>query len=416
MIISYEQIQFGCIAYIVTWMIAPPLAYGSIYRIFAVAAAGIWILLQNSTIKDEINYNAYRSLSYYKICVCIYFTIHVLCDIIFDKETLWGAVYGNIAMVILLFAGYIAGIYCVQNRYEDLKRILFLVIALTVVFSITALVRSEDLYYATRDAGGNSAEMRNTAVIAAHHGVGGFGFFACTAVLAPLCLWLSKFYASYKKIGLIAAFVIIEAGVFSAGYTLALLISFMGICVCLIHQTKSVVAKMLVVTVAFLIVLNWSNFVTWLYDFLQTLASGSMYANKVEDIFSFLIGGESTGTFSSRKERYMLSLNSIFKYPLMGSYILNGTNSIGYHSSILDSFAAYGWIVGGMWFYIISIFPCKLINGYDRKKLRVFLFVLLTSTAMFNSSTLMMGGFYLIAPAIGFVEECSIEYKDTWEE
>lgn len=152
-----------------------------------------------------------------------------------------------------------------------------------------------------------------------------------------------------------------------------------------------------------------NEILTGMHHFLQVITNGTMYSNKIEDIFRFLLSGDSTGSFESRMDRYVLSFTSIFKYPLFGSYILNGTNSIGSHSSILDPLAAYGWLIGAAWIYVLIIFPRKMSKIAGDKKLTTLITMVLFFTALFNRTTMMMGIFFLLVPALGYIESVSIK-------
>lgn len=121
------------------------------------------------------------------------------------------------------------------------------------------------------------------------------------------------------------------------------------------------------------------------------------------------MSGDSTGTFDSRLDRYLFSFTSIFKYPVFGSYILNGTNSIGSHSAILDPFAAYGWLIGAVWVYVLIAFPRKMSTIISDKKLSTLITLVLFFTALFNRTTMMMGMFFFIAPALGYIEKKNME-------
>lgn len=409
--IKYKQIQQICIWYIVAWMIAPPLAYDMIYRIMAISAALLWTLIQIFSPKiDKYNSVMKQALSKYLICAITYGAALIFFDCVFKKYSIFSAFYNNITTYIFLFVGYIGGTYCKEERLEEIKKTFYFLLGLIVVFSITSLMRSEEFYLMTRSAGGEVDEAYNAlARRAAMRGVGAFGFFALSAAFSPLVLWISYAYEGVRKLTLLLAFVIIEFGVISAGYTLALLISFFGICYTFIFKIKSKVIRVLFIFGATILLIFGNEILIGIYHFLQSIANGTMYANKVEDIFSFLLSGDSTGTFDSRLDRYLFSFTSIFKYPVFGSYILNGTNSIGSHSAILDPFAAYGWLIGAVWVYVLIAFPRKMSTIISDKKLSTLITLVLFFTALFNRTPMMMGMFFFIAPALGYIEKKNME-------
>lgn len=400
--ISYRQIQLMCVLYLVTWMLAPPLSYDTIYRLMAIGVAGIWMFIQISLRKKDVNLKVHRQLKIYLICVFIYAIVLFAFRCIFNHMTPWNAFYSDVTTYILLFIGYIGGVYCRDMRYAELKRIFYWALVIAVLFSITSIFRPEEYYELTRNAGGIIEEEKAVlAREAAMHGVGAFGFFCFTSVFAPLVLWFSYAQTGKRKVLIRIAFVIIEVGVFSAGYTLALLISLVGISICLVVKTRSMMGKIVVVFSTFLLLIFWNSLAPSLYSFLQNVLTGTLYENKVADIFSFLIEGESTGAFKNRQERYIYSLQSIFKYPILGSYVFAGIRAVGAHSSILDTFAAYGWLVGSAWIYIIIIFPHKL-SCSAQKGYKLLGSILLFLTALFNQYVMMMGVFYFLFPAVAY--------------
>ncbi len=396
--IKGSQIQLVCVLYLVAWMIAPPLAYDTIYRLLAIIAAGIWVLVQVLMKRAVVVSETKKHVKLYLVCVCIYALVLLVFRCVFEHMSIGSSFYYNITTYILLFIGYVGGVYHREGRYKDIKIIFYFVLVIAVVFSVTSIFRDEAFYELTRNAGGDtSEEYEILAREAAKQGVGAFGFFCFSSVFAPMILWNSYEQSTRKKVIFRIAFLVVELGVLSAGYTLALLISLVGCVCCLVLKMRSLTGKTVIVISAILLVVFWDDLSYVLYAFLQKISSGTMYETKVEDIFSFLIDGESSGTFEARQERYMLSLQAIFKYPLFGSYLWAGVREIGSHSSILDTFAAYGWIVGSVWLYIITVYPCKLLRSYD-KGYKLTFFLLLFLTAVFNTYTMMMGVFYFLVP------------------
>ena len=398
--VSFRQIQLLSVLYLIAWMLAPPLAYDTIFRVFAIFASLIWIFLQINikahTIKKR-DKKIDRYLQYYLFCVVIYSITLFLFRCIYDNMSFFQAFYNDITTYILLFNGYIAGTYCRDRRYEDLKCFFYFSLIIGVIFSITAIFRSSEFYELTRNAGGNITEENLAiAVNAAKHGVGSFGFFCFTSVFSPMVL-LYALEKKENKLLFIVSFIVMEIGVFSAGYTLALLISVVGIFLVVFFRMKNLYSRLIVIFIAILLFLFWNDILNILYLILKRLSIGTMYENKVNDIFGFLLEGDSVGSFAARQERYVYSLTSIFKYPIFGSYIINDTRAVGYHSSILDTFAAYGWLIGFAYLYIIVIYPCKMANK-KRKKLNIIIFVLLFLTALFNTYTMNMGIFYYLVP------------------
>ncbi len=396
--IRYSSIMRICVLYMITWLISPPLAYGTIYRMIALAAAGVWVLL-HLVISDKEKKTGSKILQSYLIAIIAYVALTIFLDFVFGKKALSNIITSNISTYILLFMGYIAGYYATEKETEELNKFLFWILFLAVFFSLTTIFRSEEFQKITRSAGG-FGENTELKMRAAAQGVGDFGFFSATSVLAPVALYLA--IKNEKKRGWFAAsFVILELGVISGGFTLALTISLIGILICLLVAVKNILLKVLFALLCIFVLLFYEDVLMFLYEGLAKITDGTMYENKVYDIFSFLIEGESTGSFDDRAERYVLSLNSLWRYPIFGSYIWDGTESTGRHSAIIDRFAAYGWLVGFLWLYIIVAYPNKLAGLQSTNKwpkLMVLLCVVLT--AVFNQYAMHMGIFCFVLPAV----------------
>lgn len=398
--IKIDRIQLYCVLYLVTWLLAPPLAYGTIYRLLAVVAAVLWFGLQffrQSETKAEPK--AARRLTTYVFCMVIYVVSLLLLECFIERHSLFSVIWNSITTYILLFVGYIGGVYAAERRENDLKIIFYAALIIAVVFSITTIFRSDEFYEYTRLAGGEDEAFASTARRAAARGVGAFGFFCFTSVFAPLVLWI---YMKKRTWWYFAAFAIIEIGVISAGYTLALIISLVGIFYCFMVNARSGLSKAIIIVVAVFLIFSWQVIADELYSFLYRITEGSFYHNKVIDIFRFILEGESADTVNARAERYLFSLKAMFEYPLFGALLLNGRRASGYHSSILDTYSIFGWIIGTIWLYLITLFPPATIGRSceNSGKLRFMAGALLFFTALFNQYVMMMGVFYLVYPAL----------------
>ena len=401
--LKYSSIQQCCVYYILAWLLAPPLAYGTVFRVFAILFATLWMLVEAFHTRPSDNRSVAKLRQIYHICIMVFSVSLMGSRMLFHDMSLISAFLTDITTYIMFLVGYIASKYVAENRWEELYHIFQFTILLGVVFSLTTIFRNPVYYAITRSAGGEADAAYNAlARQAANHGVGGFGFVCFTSVFAPILLY--NYLVNKKNKLMLIAFAIMQMEVLSAGYTLALLISITGIGITLFAHTKTLVIRLLIIMNIVCIAFFYDSTVKLLYDGLRNLAGDTMYANKVEDVFAFLIGGSSEGTFYSRQERYLTSLRSMFlDYPVLGSYILAGKRAIGYHSSILDTFAAYGWGIGIVWMYIIVGYPTKVIKVICNDKwMPVVVFVTFILTAMFNTYTMHMGAFYFIVPVMAY--------------
>lgn len=400
--LSSNALQQLCIYYLITWLVAPPLAYGNIFRIISVVCVLIWLLLEFGHNQQNTDEAFSKVVHRYTLSSILYGVVLLLSRMLFHHLNFTSAFMYDIPTYILLLFGYFAAQYIKRGRAEEIIKFFNYILILGVIFSITTIFRGAEYSTVTRFAGGETSEAANLlSRQAAIRGIGGFGFTCFASCLSPMLLHLT---IRRKSLWYVMSFVIVEAEVFSAGYALALMISFLGIGTVLFFNSRSGLFRILVVASIIILLFAWNSIISGLFSLLQKVAAGSMYANKVEDIFTSILGGESEGTVAGRQVRYQASLESIIRYPILGSYIFAGTRSVGYHSSILDTFAAYGWIPGFAWLYITVVFPNKcgqLINRDSTFKYLVTL--VLFCTALFNQYTMHMGVFYFICPAISTI-------------
>ena len=397
--IKNDRVQLYCVLYLVVWLLAPPLAYGTIYRLLAIVAAFVWLVLQLfNEVKFKKSEHRLREINVYIFSMLIYIFAILLLEYFVKSISPFSVLADNLTTYILLFVGYVAYVYGAEKRASDLKVILYLIIALAVIFSLTSVFRSNEFYEYTRMAGGSTDKSEYIlAQKASAQGVGSFGFFCFTSILAPITLWL---FFDLKRRWLLISFFIIEIGVISAGYTLALMISLIGAIVAFVIKSRSAFLKVLMVLLAIGIIVFWDIIADLLYSFLYRITEGSFYHKKVIDIFAFLLEGESGDTFDARAIRYMHSLRSIFNYPFFGSLFLSGIRSSGYHSSIMDTFAVYGWPVGMIWFYLTVIAPYRIGRLTSKKTLLpAFISALLCITIIFNRHVMPLAVFYFLTPA-----------------
>ena len=401
-----DKIQLGCVLYLCAWLLAPPLVYGTIYRLLAVLVAVIWIFAQifmHCEFSCSADHATAKRKFYFVVLSFVYLATLFFYRCYFEHSSLIGSLLDDINTYILLFVAYIGVAYVEEKRQGDLKIIFFFCLILAIVFSLTSILRPPEYFEFTRSAGGeSSSEYLATARRAAALGVGGFGFFCFTSVFAPFVLWTAF---KFKRWYFYAAFVVVEIGVISAGYTLALIISLVGIVYCFFLNVKSIVPRLFAVLFVIFFLLMGSAIAEEVYLFLRKVFDGSHYQVKIEDIFMFILEGESVGTFADRQERYLRSLSAIFNYPVFGSRLLSGKAVSGYHSSVLDHFAVYGWGIGAIWLYLFVFMPSDLMV-YKPKKInhqKILSMLLLFLTALFNQYTMMMGVFCLLFPALSIV-------------
>lgn len=405
-----KKLQLLCVIYLLAWMICPPLNYGTAFRVLSVISCVLWFFLEflnGFAPVEETQERIGKSSQTFVLISALYILMTTFISVLFADQALAAIIYGNLQIYILILMGIIASRYIQRERWDELITVFKVVVVFAFVFSITSIFRSSEFYEATRAAGGNTSDdvYYSTIVAASKHGVGSFGFFCFTAVLVPILVYVSRISRRHKGLYICAA-VICEIGVASAGYTLALAISAVGIICMAFVLIRNRYLKFFFLMAAVLLILFGADLLNWVHTMLAKLAAGTMYENKVNDIFAFLLNGDSQGSFESRAERYLISLKAIADYPVFGSYIFNNVGSYGNHSSILDTFALYGWGAGLCWLYIIVIYHMKIMSRLSvSKKIYLIIALLIVLTATFNTFVMTMGALYFVIPAIAAMHQ-----------
>lgn len=401
-----RKVQLVSVIYLLAWLLCPPLQYGVLFRALALGSCAIWLLSQYLVAK-KIRLSSgnllWRYGTYYLIAMVAYILGDLAMQLIFSETDLGTIFYNNLQVYILLMIGFIGTQYVAEERWEDVKVAVIAIVLFCVVFSLTAIFRGEQYLAVTREAGGESKFSETVLREAASRGIGGFGFFCFTSILAPVLLYVVKTIKMGRKtkFATVIAMIICEIGVISAGYTLALLISVMGFTLLAFFTAKSGITRFICIALLVVVIFFGSQFMEAIYNLLLSISADSLYENKVKDIFSYLIDGESEGTFASRSDRYLLSFESIFKYPIFGSLFFDGKKVIGYHSSILDTVAAFGWGIGFCWIYVITIYHSQVMKHCGVKRgVRFSIVLLIFLTGLFNRLVMTVGALYFLLPFI----------------
>lgn len=389
------NIKLLCVLYVITWLIAPPLAFDSIYRILAVACSLLWIVLNLTHLYMDVVSPKKCLVQKYLIYGIIFIFIRMICSIFFDNQGIMQAINTNIHYFVIIIVGYIGGVYFEYNDTKSLKTIYHYIIALMVIFSITSILRDPAYYSATRMLNITSPEAREYARNVAMKGIGTFAFFSFSSLLAPFVLSNVKNYSGWKKVLMVTATIILFVGIISSGYLLALIIAVIGVCFHLIYKSKSPKKKMLILFFCVIIILFMGIFTEELIKLIEPLFSGTMFENKIHDLQTSLATREFFGTFNDRWIRYEVSINGIFSNLFMGSYLITGSGICGGHSSILDVFSQYGIIGEFLWIFISVGYPYAQMKILGIKN-RVIYLLPLVLTMMLNPYTIVLSATYFL--------------------
>lgn len=348
--ISLSFVQKLAVLYLVIWTISPPLQIDMIYRLMAMACAGIWffawIFRQNPI---EIG----------KTQICALFFLIMVILVVYIQSGKLSHIIKQISFFLLVICFLMNYFY--RDNWSELSAIIPIVLILLIVWnSKTVSVLLEDSTIArklVRDDESIYGYLRQ--------GVGGYSLVYPQVCVFPAVLaWIIK---SFKKsnlyfiIGLIWLVTYILL-ILNASYSLAIFSSVSSIVLILFYRGKSAVKAFLIAALIFsgtmLAILYLDGFRNYLLEFFD----GTAVAKKINDLVATSEGGAAEGSIQDRISAYMSSIDVIFRYPVIGSlWRVNG----GGHSAVLDTFAKYGLFGGVIYSTMIYSVPNFYKSRYD---------------------------------------------------
>ena len=103
-----------------------------------------------------------------------------------------------------------------------------------------------------------------------------------------------------------------------------------------------------------------------LYELLSALrpiVEGTNYELKVNDVLATLSSDVGQGTAAERLERYTRSISLFIHNPITGVMYYA---DVGKHSTILDGFARWGVLIGGILVYLVCFLPVRAVKAMSR--------------------------------------------------
>ncbi len=359
---SYGFIQKIAVLYLIAWTVSPPLQVDSIYRLVALACAGIWVVIwfiRETPItlgKEQVG--------------AIIFLIAVMFVIYFERYDL-SALIKQVALIMLVICFMMSYFY--DDKWDELSGIVPIVLILLTIWNYkTFSILVEDHTVArllVRDD--------ETTHIFLKQGIGGYSLIYPQVCISPLILaWTFKAFKNNKllfAIGVAWAYTYIRV-IELAGYSIALFASVIGLLLLLFYRGKNVVAAFIITVLVFIGIMAAILYIASFREWILETFDGTAVAKKVNDLVSTSETGVTGDSIQVRINAYGYSLSNIFKYPIIGSLWREGT---GGHSALLDITSKYGWIGGyafAMMFYHV---PFHYKHHYNNQ------FILSTANATF---------------------------------
>lgn len=347
---SYGLIQKFAVLYLVVWTISPPLQIGTVYRLLALACAGVWFVIwfirENPVVlgKDQVG--------------AIFFLIFVLGVVFFEKSS-FSNILKQIAMIMLVICFLMNHFY--KDRWDELSGLIPVILILLIIWNgntIKALI--EDPTIARR-------LVRDDESIYSYmqQGIGGYSLVYPQVCICPVIFaWIIKAFNNSKLLFTVgAAWLVSYVWLLSiAGYSIAIFASVTGAILLLFYRGKSATAAFIVAATIFIgimaAILYVDSFRNWLLEFFD----GTAVAKKINDLVSTSETGETGESIQVRINAYSSSIMDIIKYPIIGSL---WRESGGGHSALLDTLSKYGLLGLYMFAKIFYASPLYYKNSYN---------------------------------------------------
>ena len=340
---SYGLIQKIAVLYLIVWTISPPLQVDLVYRLIALACAGIWVAIwfirENPVILGKEQVGA------------LIFLIAVMVVVYFEKYD-FAALIKQIALIMLVICFMMTYFY--DDKWNELSGLVPIILILLTIFNYKTFdILIEDHTVArllVRDDESTYEFLRQ--------GIGGYSLIYPQVCICPaIFAWIFKAFKNNK-----IYFVIGVAWVYTyirvlelAGYSIALFASAIGLVLLLFYKGKNAVAAFAITIIAFVGIMAAILYITPFREWILETFDGMAVARKVNDLVSTADSGVTGDSIQLRINAYSSSLVNLIKYPIIGSL---WRESGGGHSALLDITSKYGWLGGyafSMMFYHVPL-------------------------------------------------------------
>lgn len=328
------------------WVTAPIFAYGTGYRIAAGVCVAIWVLLE--VVRAD---GLARKPTPATVAVLIY--VAYVASI--------GIAYGQITSQIqhFIFLFFFLVLESRRKKLETLQPVFWTTLMVLPIWAYLTIGALQVNAGVARMLSRSSQAVKDIS----SEGVGGYGLVYLSALIAPIALVLlvklwrtigtgdgARWLGWTKRALLLANAALGAILVLRAGYTLATIIVLASTAVAFFLPKKDI--RLITVAVASVTIaaLVMVVFLPETISALQTLVTGTFYAEKVADIGESLASSSAAGTVEGRTYLYTLSIDAFLRNPILGG--IDGSH-VGGHSAILDQFGRYGLLVGSLFSYLV---------------------------------------------------------------
>lgn len=330
-----DIVQIICVTSFSTFVISPPLLINQAARGVALLAVGLFLLIE--VVKHP---ETFLRPTWTTVAVVVYACYINIFGYFADGMS---DIIRNFDLNFFLFCVFILEIFRRRNL-EYLKWPALAVCLTSVAWVVITLIAMEGQRNVARVITRTSTDSE--ALMSA--GVGGFGltYFACAMI--PTLIYVLRatdLNPRWLKIPTWIYLILLVTLVIRAGFFIAVVLGFAAALISVFYVKGTQKAFLQATLMISLVLVGGLLTSSQIRDFAIEMSAGTMYEQKVEDTTDFLNDNTADGTFGVRAERYQRSLQIFAENPFVG---VTSVQNVGKHSQILDSFARFGVLIGGL--------------------------------------------------------------------
>ncbi len=348
------------LTYLIVWVLSPPLAYGTTWRVLAVLAMILWLALDTLAPRSVL-----RRPNWPVLCA--------LAFVIYSAFIEWlvpdAATINRQFQVWIMFFFLFVGESHRRGRSDEARFCFWVVLLVLPVWSFATLwginTISADV---SRTISRSSQEARDLV----EQGIGGFTYVYTVVLCLPFLTQLAfradndwgrrqtKWKRRLSRLVIWVNFLLASLLVIRAGYTIALILAaFAFLSVALIRSRRTLPFAISICLVGVLAV-GASIFMKPALRAMEVVAANTEYSAKIRDARVLLEEDQTTGTVNDRTERYLLSLKLFIENPVLGTL---SYDELGKHSAILDRLGQYGFLFGFMFMALLIHVPIRVMRS-----------------------------------------------------
>lgn len=401
-----DKIQSAMVFYIGVWAISPPLFVNDWARLAAVAALALWFFCETTRRNGVI----FRPGA--PVLIAIFYVIYTAVTIVVADGM--QSLVSNIQMFIfvLFFIQLHAAMRHGLTKYRWVLWGSLALLALWMATTVGAL--RGDSHIARALIRSNEDTLESSS-----NGIGGYGLVYAALWAIPALFYLvanlpplpprrykdaTRIWAMARRGLAIVSLALAIMLVLTAGYSIAILSFFLGVLAYLLLRGRGQGRAMRIVFASAVAIialgLLQTDFLPKTLSGLASLAGGTPYYRKLEDMQASLSAESAVGTVHDRTERYQRSALLFVEHPLIGTRTVR---DIGKHSLLLDTFARFGLIGGLPLLFILFSVPIRILRASAKRPAMAgvaFASLVLVAVCTFSNDIGAAMGFvaYLIYP------------------